>query len=232
MSDKNLISFKELMDDVEAGYEPVKTVHLYGRDIEIKRHLNLAETLSFVSDVIDLCYVSTSDDSDDVGVAYTPELKEYAIAVMTVAYYTNIDLNVENTKKKKGKKKNIDADYTPHDFIIHSNIVSAIINEIEIEEYEKILKSIDEKIKYINDSKMVEISKEFKEFNNAMEDFVPAVKALASIDAEQMNDMMKKLLEAQDNNAIIDLAIKETKSNNPEIIEFIQKESGDSDGVG
>ena len=231
MSDKNTISFKELMEDVEAGYEPVKTVHLFGRDIEVKRHLGVSETLEFVSDVINLCYVSIPDESgEEVATVYTPELKDYAIAAMTIAYYTNIDLNDGDASKKKGRKKKATPEYTPYTFITHSKIVDAILNEIDLESYEKMLKAIDDKIKYMNDSGIIEMTREFKEFSNALEELGPAIRSLASINTDELAGILKQLSGIQIDNTIKELATKEMKSDSAEVIEFTQKEPGDNNG--
>ena len=218
--EENKISFVDLINDVEAGYEPTTTVHWHGKDIEIKRMLDLSDTLSFVSDVIDACYTTNSTEEvefEDARIVYTPELKSYAIEYMTIVYYTNIDM--------------VSSDADAYNFIRHSDIISIIVDNIDGVYYGEMLNAIDAKIKFINESNILEMTREFAAFNDAIEELGPAMSGIAqTFGSEEFQKTFETLSKIQKDNTLLDLAVKTSQSNDESIIQFAKSVNGDNDG--
>ena len=208
--ENNMILFTEFMGDINASYEPFVTLHWLGKDIQVKKHLSLSDILSFVSDVISACYMSFGDDDEDGsdldGPVYTPELKQYAIDNMTIAYYTNIDMT---------------SGESAFDFIYHSDILDRVKELIDFEQYADIIMSINNKIEYINNSNIFEMTKDIQNVNNAMSDLYPALNAISeTFDAEELSGIISTLSKIQENNSLMDLATREMKSESDKMIQF------------
>lgn len=223
--DENKISFVDFIDDVEAGYELIETIHWHGKDVQIKKVLDLSETIAFVSDVIDACFTSNASEEiplEETNIVYTPELKKFAIDYMTIAHYTNIDLTADDGE---------DEMHSAYNFIAHSDIVDQVLKVIDLVYYGKILEAIDEKIKFINDSNILEMTKEFAEFNDALAEFGPAMSGIAqTFGSEEFQNMFEKLSKTQENNTLMELAKQTAKSNNDSVIQFAKSVTGDDNG--
>ena len=205
---KTTISFVEFLDDVEANYEPTATIHWHGHDITVKKKLDLADVLGFVSDAVEACYASVADDPESAQV-YMPELEHYAIDYMTVAYYTNIDLS--------------DSEGDVFNFIRHSDILERIEEVIDTQQYFFIRNAVKDKINFINRSNIAEMNREFKSFNDALQEFGPLLAGITeAFDADEMKEIMNTLSKIQDDNTLRDLAKETMKSQNPEVISFTE----------
>lgn len=175
---KATVLFVDFKDDINAKNNDVITVHWLGRDITIKRYLSLVEVLSFVSNVIDVCYQGDGD-----AFVYMPEVQSYAIQHSLVSFYTNIDLSESESSDVDG--------FEAYDFITKSDIVDVILENIDINQYKAIIKAIASKIKYINKQNSAAIMSEIGTLNSAINNVLPQIQEFLS---EENSGNIKSLI--------------------------------------
>lgn len=133
---KNIISAKSFADAAGDIARGIEVIDWNGLKLEIKHYLTIEEVREFVNIVVGCCF-------DDEG-AYTPEYKEFAIASAAVEMYTNVTLP---TKAKK-----ID------EILEGTDLFDLICKNIDIVQFDAIVKAADDKIRYLRESniKMIE----------------------------------------------------------------------------
>lgn len=196
--DKSKISFKEFKDDVNARFDEVESVSWLGKEIEIKKHLELHEVLNFVDDVIDNCYQGT-----DVKV-FMPELKDYAINFCLITYYTNIDLIDPISDEDDG--------FHPDTFITKSDIIELIMDHIDLKQFNDIVIAIGAKIEYINQTYVSGVMSDISKVNNVIEDVMPVLEELAKEESRnKLNELMDSISLFTNEGTIRQLAIQQVK---------------------
>ena len=197
---KAKINFKEFEADIKARFYEETDVEWLGRTIVIKKALSFAEMLTFVSSVVDTCYL---DNGEGVTV-FMPEVKDYAIIFNLVEFYTNIELAHEDENEHNG--------FDDYDFIIQSGIQKIILDNIDTEQFDSMIKAIASKIKYINDTSSATIMSEMDNLNNALTDIIPQITELfQGENKEKLHDAIGALLQMSQDADIRQLAIAQVK---------------------
>lgn len=206
MDTTEMITYKEFVDDIKAKSNDVETIHWCGHDILVRKYLSMTEMLSFVQNVIEVCY----QPSEDNGVAiFMPELREYAIDFYTIAFYTNIDLT--DGESIEGEA-NVD-DIGTYDFIVRSGIINEVVPCIDQTQFDSIMRSIGAKIKYINETSAVSVLSDVGEVNNAINELAPQLQEL--LDPEnsgKLQEALNVITKFAEDKTIQQLAIAQMKN--------------------
>ena len=196
-NNKVTISYLDFAADLAASQENETTIHWLGKDITIKKFLTMPETLSFVSDVVDVCYQGEGEV-----LTYMPEVQAYAVQYSLVAYYTNIDL-----------QENEDSAFDVYDFIVQSGIADVILNHIDLNQYDAMVKAIGSKIRYINETSAVSIMSEMGALNNAINEIVPQIQSfIGSENAEKIEAALAALTSFSEDATLRQLAMAQVKN--------------------
>ncbi len=136
---------EKYVDDCKMELVPIELGEL---KFDIKPRLKLVEVMEFVSGVVSSCL---SEENSD----YIPEAKDFSIRVNAFEYYTNLSLP-ENIDKK-------------YDFVYGSDIFDIILENIDMSQFNEIMKSIDEHIRYTVGMRISDVHKEVNEMYTVLE---------------------------------------------------------------
>ena len=152
--------------------------------VKVKRRLSLYEMIEFVDSVVKICF----PDND---AKYMPEVKDLAIRRSIVEMYTGIEFPVGVEEV--------------YDFVYGTNIVQSILEEIDAQQFQNILDSIDEKLDYITQTNIEDITNEVNELYTTLESLANQfTAALPEFDKEAIADLMKWALNGPDEKKIVD----------------------------
>ena len=152
--------------------------------VKVKRRLSLYEMIEFVDSVVKICF----PDND---AKYMPEVKDLAIRRSIVEMYTGIEFPVGVEEV--------------YDFVYGTNIVQSILEEIDAQQFQNILDSIDEKLDYITQTNIEDITNKVNELYTTLESLANQfTAALPEFDKEAIADLMKWALNGPDEKKIVD----------------------------
>lgn len=117
---EKIINFKDIYKENE-----IITGNWNGSEIKIKPNLSLREMAYMVDRVVDICF------DEDSGV-YIPEIKDYAIRVLTIELYSNVALPDDKEEK--------------YEAVYNGGLFEKIKEYINASQYLDILNVIDKKI--------------------------------------------------------------------------------------
>ena len=112
-----------------------------GNQILVKNHLSLTEMANFVDNVVKSCF---SDDGE-----YYPEIRDFAFKAALLEFYSNFALP-QNPEKR-------------YELVILCDASDLIYKEINRQQLDSIIYSIDEKIEYIKRSNIEAVNKQISE---------------------------------------------------------------------
>lgn len=158
MNKKNIV---ELLEKCTPAYPNTVNKEWNGLSIEIKPVLTATEMSQFITEIILYCLAGENQ-------SFVPEYKDIAIRMCVVKYYT--DLSVPEV---------VDDKYMT--LLYKYDIVAAILAEINGEQFDVMIDSIDKKLDYIlkrtgtyTESKLAElieiIIRQINDFSNKFED--------------------------------------------------------------
>lgn len=162
-------------------YATIRFNDLY---VKVKRRLSLYEMIEFVDSVVKICF-PTNDAK------YMPEVKDLAIRRSIVEMYTGIEFPVGVEEV--------------YDFVYGTNIVQSILEEIDAQQFQNILDSIDEKLDYITQTNIEDITNKVNELYTTLESLANQfTAALPEFDKEAIADLMRWALNGPDEKKIVD----------------------------
>lgn len=150
MAKKERISINRFEKALENSKDIVTDIKWNELDIKIKKSLSLKEVITFVKQVVNSCFISDSDGS------YHPEIKDFAIKGCIVDFYTNISLP-SNAEKR-------------YNLLYQSDIITTILDNINLVQYEEICESIDRKLNALEQSKIEMMDGQLAELRFALKD--------------------------------------------------------------
>lgn len=173
-------------------------VNVDGVDVVIKYTISMSEAIAFVDSVTSISY-------SGVDHTYSPEVRDFAVRVNTIARYTNIKLP-DNTEDK-------------YVFVYSGTIFDTVVDSINMAQFKSIMFGIDHKIRYINDTNVSAIQKEILSITNDMEKFGKAISDMfGDVDKNTFNAIVASLSDGKfDENKLAS-----------EVFKLVQKEK-DSD---
>lgn len=167
------IDSKSFADAVGSNYQPTQTLNWNGLELVIKKSLSLSEMLTFVNNVIQMCF------EDETG-EYLPEIKDFAIKSCILDMYTNIEL-----------EQNVQVRY---DLIYSSDIISFIVGNLPNTQLGEITHAIDVKLAHLAQANIESINKQMNDLYNAFDNFEKQIgNAFSSISEEDMNALLSAL---------------------------------------
>lgn len=136
---------EKYVDDCAMEFIPVTLGEL---EFVVKPKLKLKEVMEFVRSVSNSCL---SEESSD----YIPEARDFSIRVNAFEYYTNLSLPSDINKK--------------YDFVYGSDIFDIILENIDMSQFNQIMKSIDERIRYAVGMRISDVHREVNEMYAVLE---------------------------------------------------------------
>lgn len=127
---------------VEANTSQEVTTEWHGIEMVIKRCLSLEEMMTFVNDVVSSCFEEKTGE-------YIPEIKDFAIRCSIMESYAGFVLPKDVSEK--------------YSLIYSSDIIPFIVQNVEQNQFNSILSSIDEKIKHCAQNNIEAINKQMNE---------------------------------------------------------------------
>lgn len=161
---------KNTINEVINKIKPeMKVIEWNGISITVKSFLNVSELTKLSYSATDICF--TSDET------YLPEVYDFAIAITTINVYT--DLVVPESVEDQYK------------LITQTDLLDKIIECIDIKQYEKIIKAIEEKIDYRIETNINLMRKQAKEiFESANSLYTQIKDVFADINPEEFKGMI------------------------------------------
>lgn len=104
-------------------------------DYKVKTHLSINDYANMIDSVIAMCF-EDEDEAANVPTEFHPEAVDVAIRIHTIMSYTNIDISSN-----------------PFPICFNSGIYNAVLDIIDRDQYESIIKAIKRTIQYRLDSK-------------------------------------------------------------------------------
>lgn len=164
----DLKAFEEMVTKTD---RPVNTIQWNGIEIVIKRTLSLTEVMTFVDNVVKLCF--TQDTGE-----YLPEVKDFAIKSCILEMYANFELPQDASKR--------------YELIYSSNIMDCVIPYANGVQLSEIAHSVDTKLANIAQANIEAVHRQMNDLYNAFDNLQ---KQIAGIFANVSEDDVSKLVE-------------------------------------
>lgn len=188
------ISINAFEKVIKENFENTVTKEWFGLPIIITKTISFEDVISFVSEVVDNCFL---DDGK-----YIPEAMHALIDCGVVRYYTNINLPA-----------NLSSAY---ELVKRSGIVDFIMPEINGNQYSDIIIAIRDKIEYICDSNTVEFNRAIDRMTASITQIQEATNNL--FDNVSPEDIQKIVRAYGDDRAIEERIVEEyLKQKTPEL---------------
>lgn len=139
------VQASNLSNYIEQNYSPTSAVLIDNSEIIVKRNLSLTEMIGFVDGVVKSCF---REDSNK----YMPELKDFALRIGIINFYTNIILP-EDTEER-------------YDFLTHSDLIDVILGLIDNVQFSEMMKSIDKRIEHTANANISVIEKQMSDLQH------------------------------------------------------------------
>ncbi len=154
-----------------------------GTNIEVKRYLNLMDMMTFVDTVVESCF---SDESGN----YYPEMKDFVARSCIMEIYANIDMPDDIAQR--------------YDIVYQTTIVSEIMQHIDIDQFEEIMRAVDRRIKAKLDEMNSANEMQARELMQAVETLLDTIKGMFDgVD----NDTIKQIASAIPNMSVNEDAV-------------------------
>lgn len=162
---------------VKEHFQNEATIQWHEAEVRVKRTLSLKEMLSFVDEVVGSCF------HDELG--YMPEVKDFAIKSNILTRYANFSVpdNLEHR----------------YQMVYGTDAVDAVCAVIDTTQLQEIVNSINDKIRFLCDSKATMIQERINDVLNTMEKMRDNTKSI--FDGITQNDL-KNLMGAITSNGL------------------------------
>lgn len=162
---------------VKEHFQNEATIQWHEAEVRVKRTLSLKEMLSFVDEVVGSCF------HDELG--YMPEVKDFAIKSSILTRYANFSVpdNLEHR----------------YQMVYGTDAVDAVCAVIDTTQLQEIVNSINDKIRFLCDSKATMIQERINDVLNTMEKMRDNTKSI--FDGITQNDL-KNLMGAITSNGL------------------------------
>lgn len=144
------ITVEDLDKVIEDVCMSVAYLNWNGLELAVKRNILLEDVIEFVTSVTSLCFEEETN-------RYMPEVKDFGIRACLIDYYTNVDLP-EDTGKK-------------YSLLYETDLVQTVLNSIDMQQFNDIVRSIEESVSYIAKSNIDAVMKQIQEVSNLIEKF-------------------------------------------------------------
>lgn len=193
------ISVNALEKAIKGAYVPTVTEEWNGLNIVIKKKLNLAETMFFIDNVVSSCIIGKNGD-------YAPEIKNYAIRGLTIALYTNLRLPASEEKI--------------YEVLYGNGLWELISANIAKDQFDDIMKAIDNKIEYLSYSNAAAVNQQAEELYSTIEELSQKIATLFDgVEADDVRNIVssfanggideEKLMQAYLGNRAVEMPAKD-----------------------
>lgn len=143
-NENNKVSFKDInMHDRDMVSSRNSTIEFGDIKITVRPYLTLSEMIQFVADVVHDSFIG----EDPV---YYPEIKQFNIDRNIIEKYTNLEMPSDANEL-----------YTC--MIIFQKLIERVKSKINRVQFDQIMKAIDERIDYVNSSRISDLTKQMNE---------------------------------------------------------------------
>ena len=192
MANENMEITYELLKE-HSGIEDeylYTTIQFNDLYVKVKRRLSLYEMIEFVDSVVKICFPAND-------AKYMPEVKDLAIRRSIVEMYTGIEFPVGVEEV--------------YDFVYGTGIVQSILEEVDAQQFQNILDSIDEKLDYVTQTNIEGMTSKVNELYSSLKSLADQfTEALPEFDKEALSNLMQWALNGPDEKKIVN-AIFEAK---------------------
>lgn len=166
--------FEEMLRKTD---RPTHTVQWNGIEIIVKHTLSLKEMMTFVDNVIKLCF------TEDAGM-YLPEVKDFAIKSCILEMYANFDLPEDAEKR--------------YDLIYSSNIVDCIIGYVHGIQLSEIANAIDAKLNNLAQANIEAVHRQMNDLYNTFDTLQKQVTSMiAGVSSEDVAKLVGAISEGK-----------------------------------
>ncbi len=170
MANTKKISINTFDKIMKENYIPTSTIEWDGIQIIIKRTLSFKEMLEFVDSVTNTCFTITEN-------IYMPEAKDFAIKSNILERYANFNL-----PDSLGHR---------YELIYCTDAVDTVLREINYQQFNEILKSIDAKIENRAQANIEAINKQMNELYSAFNNLQKQLEEMFSgVKSENFNALL------------------------------------------
>ncbi len=180
----------DTLKDAIAKYELVIEDTWNGIPVKIKKHLSLADTMSFTAAVVDMCF------NEDTG-EYRPEIKDFLIRSAIVEYYTNLTLPSDIKERYE---------------MVHScDIVSFVFSKIEKNHFNAMLDAIDKRIANRAQSNIEALTMQMNQLISGFEQMEKGMSGLfGGVDSDTINQLASAIANGTfDESKIVDAVMQQ-----------------------
>ncbi len=161
------VQASNLSNYIEQNYSPTSAVLIDNSEIIVKRNLSLTEMIGFVDGVVKSCF---REDSNK----YMPELKDFALRIGIINFYTNIELPEDSIEQ--------------YDFLTHSDIIDVVLGLIDSVQFSEMINAIDKRIEHTANANISVMEKQMYDLQHAIASVTEQFGALfEGVDMNVMN---------------------------------------------
>ena len=168
------------------------TIQWHEAEVRVKRTLSLKEMLSFVDEVVGSCF------HDELG--YMPEVKDFAIKSNILTRYANFSVpdNLEHR----------------YQMVYGTDAVDAVCAVIDTTQLQEIVNSINDKIRFLCDSKATMIQERINDVLSTMEEMRDNTKSIFDgITQDDLKNLMGAITSnGMDEQKLVQAYIEQSKS--------------------
>lgn len=146
-----------------ATTDEYKEIEFCDTSFMLREHVDIESMMKIVNTVVKACFI---DDGE-----FRPELKDFVFRWQVIEEYTNIKLP-EDTRDQ-------------YRFVYESGVFGTVMNAINNEQINAIVRSIDEKIRYTADSNINELENKLNELYNSAKVLVDRIEdSMSGVDSD------------------------------------------------
>lgn len=199
------ISINKMDEIVKKNYVPETVVEWHDSELHVKSSLGFEDMFTFVNFVVDKCF-------DEETGEYHPEFKDVFIRYAIVKMYSNVNMPEDF--------------YHAYDILTRSGIVEEVMRYINPAQLDQMVRSIDLKIKHMEDANIAAMNARFEEVISSIE---AAQGNLNKIMGDVTEDDVKNLIGAISSGSmsaddLVGAYIDKTRSENKHHLEVVEKE--------
>lgn len=151
-----------------ATADEYKEIEFCDSSFMLRETVDFESMMRIVSTVVNACFIGDGE--------FRPELKDFVLRWQIIEGYTNIQLPQEP--------------YEQYRFVYESGVFGLVMNAINKEQVNAIVRSIDEKIGYIVESNISELENKLNELFNSTKNLIGMIEtSMSSVDGETMAKM-------------------------------------------
>lgn len=169
------VSINKLEKYIKESVMDFIPIELGELEFVIKPRLTLKESMEFVQNTVSSCLAD--EDSE-----YLPEIKEFAIRNNAFMFYTNLTLPSDVNKK--------------YEFVYGSDIFDIILENIDIKQFNDMLRAIEGKIHYLVSMRVSDVHRQVNEMYALIENLQSKFEEVFSeVDADKLSGFVNAFSE-------------------------------------